>query len=130
MLIVRTKLHETKNKGIGLFASENIKKDTKIWIFEDMFHKVITNDEYKNMNELQKQYVEMYATYCACGVDGYFLDLDNTRFINHSSYPNIEFTDKFGYATRDIFMREEILCDYGKLSIHPNEQFLGFDNRE
>ena len=130
MLVVKTELHETKNKGIGLYASQDIRAGDTVWLLEDVMHKVITDDEYKNMKKLQKDYIDTYATYHACGVQGYFLDLDNTRFINHSEYPNIEFSNKDGHALRDIYMGEEITCDYRKLSDYPEEKILGFEDKE
>ncbi len=130
MLTVNTTLKETTNKGIGLFANQSIKKGDQVWILESVFHKVISKEEYDNTNPIQRNFLDTYSTYHACGVEGWFLDLDNTRFINHSNTPNIEFDSTQGIALIDINVGEEIVCDYGHLSEAVEEQELGFDNLE
>lgn len=130
MLTIDTKLGSAGAKGIGLFAVQNIKAGDTVWVLEPVFHKVISVNEYQSADPLQKIFLDTYSTYHACGCSGYFLDLDNTRFINHSVRPNIEFDEEKGIALRDIHVGEEIVCDYGHLSKAPEEKELGFTNME
>lgn len=130
MLTIDAILKQTKNKGIGLFSNQNIKKGQQVWILENVFHKVISKEEYDSSNSIQRIFLDTYSTYHACGVNGYFLDLDNTRFINHSNTPNIEFDSMQGLALFDINIGDEIVCDYRKLSDDIQEKELGFENLE
>ena len=123
MLVIKTTLKESKGKGIGHFASENIKKDAVVSVDNPMFYKIISYYEYNQMPALQKEFIKKHATeYPDDKI--FFLDLDDTRFINHSNKPNIEWskTTPYAVAIKDIKKGDEILCDYTHLN--PKDVFI------
>src|ERR1017187_3300724 len=105
MIIVKTKLKETKNKGIGLFADQFIPKGEMGWKESVSFDKVISLNEYNSYSELQKDF---YKTYCFVKKDGtLYMCADNARFINHSNTPNTGNIGDDCLVLRDIQKDEE-----------------------
>ncbi len=123
MLTIKTYLKPSENKGLGLFSNQEIKKGEIIWKEHSMFQQIINKLDFLLLDDLQKEFIQKYATYYQES-EYYFLDLDDTRFINHSNLPNIEFTDEYGIAIKDIIKDEEITCDYVKLN--PSNANLDF----
>jgi len=120
MLTIDTKLQHSNIHGTGVFASEIIRKGDVVWMLEDNFLKSFDSETYKQMSTKEQEFLNEYATLEG---DTWWLDLDNTRFINHSITPNIEFKDGVeAVALRNIFIGEEITCDYLKLSDY-NKRF-------
>lgn len=110
MLTVKTYLDKTIGKGIGLYASELIEKGKVVWEQDKHFNKTFTAEEAKSFTGLQKQFAETYMIH---NEDGTLeLDLDNARFMNHSSTPNIICSETSCVACRDIREGEEIVVDY------------------
>lgn len=115
MLIVKTYLKERDKKGIALMAGEAILQDQHVWIDDPFFRKTVSLDEFNALADMQQHFIKTYATFIED--DGcYYLDLDDTRFINHSFKPNILFRDDDAIALHDIAKDEEITCDYLVLS--------------
>ncbi len=125
MLIVNTFLKEAGQKGFGLFSSEKIKEGQIIWVDDPVFRKILSNDEVASLPEIAKKFVNKYAT-PDNGI--YYLDLDNTRYLNHSETPNMMFSDTEGIALRDIEIGDEITCDYNTFG--DKNRDLGFTNLE
>ena len=70
------------------------------------------------MEPLQKQFIEHFAVIEFDGI--YTLDLDNSRYINHSKNPNIVFpNNKIGIAICDINIGDELTFDYTTLYDKP-----------
>lgn len=117
MLMVKTKLKETKSKGIGLFADQNIAKDTIVWKNNKDLSFVKWNEkEWRNLkNKLTIESFKQINRYVYKYMkdNKYYLNLDDTRFINHSKNPNI-IEGKLGddIARRNIKSGEEITIDY------------------
>jgi hypothetical protein len=127
MIVIKTHIKETENKGIGLFASEFIPKETIWWKETPEFYKVITPEEYNSYTELQKEFCQTYTTVQKDGTR--YLCVDNARFCNHSDAPN---TGNIGidcWALRDIQKDEEITCDYREICEGCSKN-LGFENAE
>jgi hypothetical protein len=130
MLTIKTHLKQTALKGIGLFTSVFISKDMTIWVMDERFHKVFSEKEINEMPALQQEFLMTYGTWGVIkGDPGRFLELDDSRFINHSECPNIKFVGEIGYALRDISIGEELTCDYKTLG-DDRERQLKFENLE
>lgn len=116
MLLVETYIAHSPGKGIGLFAKASIPKGTIYWVRNEVFDKVISEDQIKVFNDLAADYIVMHGFKEVTG--NWYLCGDNARFSNHSREPNS--LNRFGedgliahsYAARDIAENEEILCDY------------------
>ena len=119
MLVVKTKIAPSKIEGIGLFADQFIPKGTVTWKFDPRFDIFFDQKEVEKMSELQKDLI-IYFAYHSKKSGKYVYSIDNTRFTNHSTNPNIAEDEKLSegdaeictIATRDIQMGEEMTIDY------------------
>ena len=122
MMIVKTSVAPAGAKGLGVFADESIKKGQVVWRYEEVFCRSFPDEQVQAMEPLQREFMLKYST----PEDGFwYLDLDNTRFMNHSDDNNVDFTDGWepgvtvGIAQRDIAIGEEMTCDYRNLNVEP-----------
>ena len=114
MKLYKKKKSNIDKNGMGLYASKNIKKGTRII---DYVGKIITK---KQTNESDK-FDNSKPIYLFNLSNKYDLDGDvpwNTaRLINHSCSENCEYEEKgfklWVVAIRDIKKDEELTCDYG-----------------
>lgn len=124
MLLIKTRLGNAGHKGLGLFSEENIEKGTVVWKEHPLFHSVILYSEFIKLNGLQRNYLEKYATYNKNDCS-YFLDLDDSRFMNHDDDPNVEFLYETGTAIKNIHAGDELTCDYVLLNpLNANLDFI------
>jgi len=116
MLLVKTKLGQSKISGIGLFADQLISKGAIIWKYTEGIDLKISDER---LAELEKEYpleeLKKYL-YRSKSSNLHILCGDDGRFINHSFEPNTidtsEDDEGFTMASRDIQPGEEITSDY------------------
>lgn len=131
MLTVRTFLQQAGNKGIGLFAKENIKANDVIWQRNTDFDKVFY--DVSHCNDILKELIETYATLEFN--NNLYLCVDNARFMNHSNTPNLTIIKNENLlviqmlAKVDINIGDEITCDYREIC-EACKTSLGFENKE
>jgi hypothetical protein len=104
-----------------MFAGEPIAKDTPIWRWEDRFHELVV-DKASLLSVLSRLPADSRRAYLMhCYVDSGLIwhELDDERFINHSSTQDdmscaapFDPTGRTGFALRDIAPGEEILENY------------------
>ncbi len=117
MLLVKTKIGQSKINGIGLFADQFIKKGTIIWKFQPGFDLRIDKDELGKLSESAKGQFLKYA-YFNPSSRKYILCFDDARFLNHSDKPNcidvtsLDDEETLDVAGRDIEKGEELTCNY------------------
>ena len=119
MLVVKTKIGQSKVEGIGLFADQFIQKGTVTWKFDPRFDIYFDPNEVDKMSEAQKDLIIHFA-YLSKKSGKYVYSIDNTRFTNHSTNPNIAEDEKLSeddeeictVAIRDIQIGEEMTIDY------------------
>ena len=110
MLLIKTYLAESSNKGLGLFAEEFIPKNTIIWQFAEGFDIKVHKEKYETLTDIQKKFVD---TYFWKNNDYLYSSCDHSIFQNHSNNPNsIELDEDKMIAARDIYPNEEILVCY------------------
>ena len=121
MLLVKTKLGQSKIHGIGLFADEFITKGTLVWKYVPGFDLKFTKEELEKFPPVAKDFVLNYA-YLSKDTGYDILCSDNARFYNHSENPNTAGIDLDGteneggdIAVSDIQIGEEITCDYREM---------------
>lgn len=116
MLLIKTKIGPSKIHGIGLFADQNIAKDTPIWKFQPGFDIKIDKSELKKLsNPARKAF--LHYDYLNLQTKKHILCFDDARFFNHSDFPNVlalNSDDEEGVdvAARDIQKGEEMTIDY------------------
>lgn len=114
MLLVKTKISQSKIHGIGLFADELIPKGTRIWQFEPGFDIEVDAKKFKQLPKTAQAKL-INSDYNDGSI--HVLLGDDARFVNHSDNPNTDGVlspDGHGYtiANRDILPGEEITTDY------------------
>lgn len=124
MLTVKTYLRDTKKKGIGLFAEENIPSGKIVHKTDTLFNKIFSVEEIEKFTDIQKEFYEKYMIHNKDG--SALLDLDNARFINHSYDPNLCTTSEACIAIRDIWKGEELTLDYTQIGDVYSEIGLDF----
>lgn len=109
MLLVKTYLDKSKIHGIGVFAGEFIRKDTKIWRFVEGFDRFYSPKQYARLPKAARDFIKFHGY----RVDGeILLTVDHDRHMNHSDTPNTYL--KGGYAIARVNIRKgtEITNDY------------------
>ncbi len=110
MLLVRTKVKPSLIQGLGLFADQVILKDIVVWQYNPVFDISYDKSEINNLPLTVRRFLEEYSyrqdnKLVLCG--------DDARFMNHSDEPNIiDYTDGTSVAIRDIYVGEELTCNY------------------
>jgi len=120
MLVVKTGLKEFKGRGIGLIATELIKKGRVVWTY----NKIV--DIEIDKKSIPKEALEFYSTYGVEYEKGKLaLNTDNARFINHSKKPNTKSLGSYkdNIAIKDIKPGEEITINYSEIDVGE----LGFE---
>lgn len=106
MLKIKTYLEKSTVHGIGLFTSEDIKKNQvigELGKFDLLIHK-------DDIDESEYGFFKMYSSAIGEYRQTYF---DNMRFMNHSADNNcIDTPDGKTIAIRDISIGEELTCNY------------------
>lgn len=112
MLLVRTQIGLSDVHGIGLFAAQFIPKGTITWQYCAEFDATYQESDMLKMSDAAREQFLKYAYYDK-DLKAYVLCSDDQRFINHEAKtPNIISTPRQDMAARDIFVGEELLCDY------------------
>lgn len=111
MLRVKAKVGISGVEGLGLFADQFIPAGTVTWQYDEKFDPSYTEENLKDMPELNREAFLMYA-YFDHERNKYVLCSDFQRYINHSNNPNVESTPDADVALRDIEPGEELVCDY------------------
>lgn len=109
MLLVKTYLDKSPIHGIGVFAGELIRKDTKIWRFVEGFDRAYSPREFARLPKPAREYLKNYGY----RVDGEILfTVDHDHHMNHSDNPNTYLKSGYTIARRNIRKGEEITNDY------------------
>ena len=109
MLLVKTYLDKSAIHGLGVFAAEFIRKETKIWRFVEGFDRCYSPKQFARLPKQAREFLKSYGY----KVDGEILfTVDNDHYINHSDTPNTYLKNGYTIARRNIRKGEEITNDY------------------
>jgi SET domain-containing protein len=115
MLLVKTTLEKDEYGGIGLFSAQYIKKNNIVWQYDPRFTLTITKKDMESFSPLYKIWVDKYAyNFCDAESDDVFLDIDDSRFMNHSNEATTYYdAESRAYrAAIDIKVGTELTIDY------------------
>lgn len=134
MILVPTYVGPSEIEGVGVFAAAPIPKGTRIWLLDEGFDRVLSDEEVARLGPQQREFVDRYGYPHTTKPGLTILELDNGRFMNHSAQPNTDFSNPAaGYTIRDIAEGEEITCDYEEFApgteMLPGRQFVGNGSR-
>jgi SET domain-containing protein len=116
MLLVKTHVDRSPIHGFGLYASEPIRRGTRVWLFTPGFDLDLDPTSLDVLPADQRERLRHYG-YLDPRLGRFILCCDDARFINHSATPNIapDFEQErhgVDIAVRDIEAGEEITVDY------------------
>ena len=112
MLLIKTKIDQSRISGIGLFADQFIPKGTVVWKFMPNFDLLMSEEEVNSLSEPAREQFYNYA-FLDKKYNKYMLCSDDARFFNHSDNPNCdERVDDITTAMRDIGSGEELIVNY------------------
>jgi len=112
MLLVATCVGPSDIEGVGVFSETHIREGTRIWTFDPRVDRCYSRRDVKTAPAAFRELIERYA-YFDTELDGYVLEGDHGRFVNHSLTPNVAFQrGGDGFALVDIRPGEELVCDY------------------
>jgi SET domain-containing protein len=116
MLLVKTHIAPSRIHGMGLFATEPVRKGTPFWRFETGFDQSISPERFVLLPPLTQQHIRWFA-YLNPPDGHYILSGDFCCFMNHNAQPNTGAMEPAvapvtTVALRDIAAGEELTCDY------------------
>ncbi len=109
MLLVKTYLDKSRIHGIGVFAGQFIRKDTKIWRFVYGFDRYYTRKRLAKLPKAAKDYITLHGYQWKNEI---LLSMDYDTFMNHSENPNTYFHNGYVIARGNIRKGTEITNDY------------------
>lgn len=101
-------------EGLGVFADEHVRAGQIVWSYDTRRDLIVPDETYELSTHEFKAYINMYATKMQ---GGWLLDGDSTKFINHSSSPNLTTSTGIAdmYAAVDIPEGTELTLNYDDL---------------
>lgn len=121
MTLIKTEVRPSPIDGLGCFAKNRIASGTLIWRFDASFDVSFSKESF---NSLPIATIENIKRYCYISkiTGDYILCVDDAKFMNHSSSPNIRCAmpesgsgnDLECVTIREINGGEEITCDYAE----------------
>ena len=114
MLYIKTKIGKSRIHWLWLLADQNIKKDMIIGEFIFWLDICISNGEYQKLDKNFKTFFKDYGRRDK-HTKKYMINIDNTRFINHSETPNIKHKHYILLAAKDMEKWEELFDDYNDI---------------
>jgi hypothetical protein len=121
MLIVCTYVDVSPQRGLGLFAKENIPKGSKYWARSEKLDRIISPAEFRAFSKKEADHINIHG--CLEASQNWYLCTDDSKYTNHSAFPNSKaIFDAHGIvqfliASRDINVGEEIFCNYIELCL-------------
>ena len=110
MLFVKATVGPSKIHGLGLFAAEDIKAGTVVKAWNPTFDCEFSTREYRALSDLAQDFLAHFGWPFPGGVR---VSLDNSRYTNHSTDPNLVPINGEVRAKRDIEIGEELTENYG-----------------
>lgn len=121
MLLVKTYLDKSPIHGLGVFAGEFIRKNTRIWRFVEGFDRFYSPKEFARLPKPARDFIRFHGY----RVDGeILLTVDHDRHMNHSDAPNTYLKNGYAIARVNIRKGEEITNDYREFDVALCAAFL------
>lgn len=119
MMTIETYVSPSKIHGQGLYTANAIRKGEVVWRHDPVFTKFLTDQEVAALPEILQRFMYFYGyRFAPAGQEaGMYLDLDNSRFMNHSETPNTAMhpeNHQEYIALQDIPAHGELTCDYSE----------------
>ncbi|MEN9552234.1 MAG: hypothetical protein RI935_611 [Candidatus Parcubacteria bacterium] len=120
MYLIKTEVRGSTINGKGVFTLEAIKKGDVVWKFVKGADDKMTTEEYENLNDEDKKYIEKVGYLSPLSNMWVFPSKDdNAKYTNHSNVnnltaiKNIELSEEIYFiANRNINLGEELTNNY------------------
>ncbi len=113
MILVRAYLAPSAIEGLGCYTAIPIRDGETVWRFDLRIDQLIPRAWVGSLDAAARAFLERYGYDVPDQPDMIALDADESRFMNHSETPNLDFSSGHeGIALRDIAADEELTCDY------------------
>lgn len=121
MTLIEIDVRPSKIHGLGCFAKSNVAAGQLVWRFDESFDLTLTESRFANLPKEVIKNIRDFS-YRSKATGDYILCADGSRFMNHSTSPNISCYNPSGssdntlecFAIREIHAGEEITCDYSE----------------
>jgi SET domain-containing protein len=129
MMLIPTYVAPSRIEGVGVFAAEDIPAGSLIWRLDPKLDRLLSRADIARLSEVHQAFVERYGYPYPHDPSMTIVELDNGRFMNHSTAPNTRFSDPdAGYAKITIPAHEELTCNYAEFDpsfeMLPGRQFV------
>ena len=129
MMLIPTYVAPSRIEGVGVFAAEDIPAGTLIWMLDPDLDRLLSREAIDALPEVHQAFVERYGYPHPHDASVTIVELDNGRFMNHSTAPNTRFSDPdAGFARTAIAAHEELTCNYAEFDpsfqMLPGRQFV------
>ncbi len=115
MLLIPTYVAPSRIEGVGVFAAEDIPAGTLIWQLDASLDRLLSKDDIAALPEVHQAFVERYGYPYPHDPTMTIVELDNGRFMNHSTAPNTNFSDAdAGFTRTAVAAHEELTCNYSE----------------
>ena len=115
MLLIPTYVAPSRIEGVGVFAAEDVLEGTLIWRLDPRLDRLLSPEEIARMEAVHRAFIHRYGYPYPHDPSITVVELDNGRFMNHSTAPNTCFTDPDeGFTRTAIAAHEELTCDYSE----------------
>lgn len=113
MMMVRCYLAPSTIEGLGVFCRDDIARGDRVWRYDRMLDISFPLTKLDQVEPHVAEFLDRYA-YPDINRPGYLiLECDEGRFMNHSEWPNLDFSDGVsGRAIVDIPAGTELTCNY------------------
>jgi uncharacterized protein len=115
MMLIPTYVAPSSIEGVGIFAAEDVPQGTPIWRLDPNLDRLLSPEQIAALPPIHREFVERYGYPYPHDPSLMIIELDNGRFMNHSTAPNTIFSDPdSGFTTVMIRAHEELVCDYSE----------------
>ena len=113
MLKIKTYVDKSLIHGLGVFSKEFVPAGAVIWEYHPLFTIRIKKEDIAKYGQEAIKHLDEGEYYWIDVNGDYMFPMDNDRFMNHSSNPNVvEGGVMLSIASRDIQAGEELTADY------------------
>ena len=115
MMLIPTYVAPSRIEGVGVFAAEDIPAGSMIWRLDPRLDRLLSEQEIALLPPVHQAFVERYGYPSPHDRSLTIVELDNGRFMNHSTTPNTRFSDPDeGFTRIPIPAHQELTCDYSE----------------
>ena len=116
MILIDHYVAQSSIHGLGVFSAENATKGRLIWEFNPIIDREIPESKLSDLPSHVVNKIYRHAWYHP-EIQCFWLGADGDYFMNHSETPAMEIFGKSFIASRDIFVGDELTCDYRVVNV-------------